>query len=337
MANKMAADLRPSAPTAADGRMLVTDFAERIYLQWVQTEKRPATYCGYLKIWKHRLHDHFATTRLCDYQPHHATVYLTSLAKAGLGRETVSHVRGLMSGLFGHALALGHLNANPIRGVRLLVKPKASAGTAHYTLAEMIAILAGLKGVPKARVAMALSFIGLRTSEIAGLRWDDVDFERGVIHVQRSFWRGNITEGGKTNKVRSIPVFGNLLSVLEDYRRLPNVSGFVLENERARPVDLGAFGLTVIRPTLEALGLEWRGYYAGRRGSETEMNGFTNGNSQITSHYFGHTKAIADKHYVKPLPDATRAAALQFDSALGKGQQGTDGAEVTENTRQLVQ
>jgi hypothetical protein len=32
---------------------------------------------------------------------------------------------------------------------------------------------------------------------------------------------------------------------------------------------------------------------------------------------------VADSHYVKPLPEETRKAALTFDSALSKGQQGT--------------
>ena len=62
---------------------------------------------------------------------------------------------------------------------------------------------------------------------------------------------------------------------------------------------------------------ERKGLYAGRRGSETEMNRTTNGNSQITSHLFGHTKAVADSHYVKPLPDESAKAALDFDRRLG--------------------
>jgi hypothetical protein len=40
------------------------------------------------------------------------------------------------------------------------------------------------------------------------------------------------------------------------------------------------------------------------------MNRYTKGNSQITSHHFGHTKAVADAHYIKPLPEETRIAAL---------------------------
>ncbi|HEV2114791.1 MAG TPA: hypothetical protein VGR48_02120, partial [Terriglobales bacterium] len=46
------------------------------------------------------------------------------------------------------------------------------------------------------------------------------------------------------------------------------------------------------------------------------MNRYTNGNSQITSHHFGHTKAVADAHYIKPLPEETKVAALALDSAI---------------------
>ena len=56
----------------------------------------------------------------------------------------------------------------------------------------------------------------------------------------------------------------------------------------------------------------------GRRGAETAMNGFTNGNSQVTSHHFGHSKAVADDYYIKPLPAETRIAALGLDSALAE-------------------
>ena len=74
------------------------------------------------------------------------------------------------------------------------------------------------------------------------------------------------------------------------------------------PLDLDALARDVIRPVFAASGLEWKGYYGGRRGAETEMNRYTNGNSQITSHHFGHTKAVADAHYIKPIPEETKIA-----------------------------
>lgn len=109
-----------------------------------------------------------------------------------------------------------------------------------------------------------------------------------------------------------------MVSILSEYRdSQPSQNGFVLENGKGDMLDLKDLARRLIRPTFKESGLNWKGYYAGRRGAETEMNRYTNGNSQITSHHFGHTKAVADAHYMKPIPEETKVAALALDSALG--------------------
>jgi hypothetical protein len=46
------------------------------------------------------------------------------------------------------------------------------------------------------------------------------------------------------------------------------------------------------------------------------MNRHTRGNSQVTSHHFGHSKEVADAHYIKPIPEETYKAATALDTAL---------------------
>ena len=104
------------------------------------------------------------------------------------GRNTVAHVRSLLSGIFRLAVHRGLIAVNPIRDAGLSITPKAPQETPHYSLAEMRSILTALSNVPQAQVAMVLAFLGLRTSEIAALRWEDVASD--VISVRRSFWRG---------------------------------------------------------------------------------------------------------------------------------------------------
>jgi integrase len=235
-----------------------------------------------------------------------------------------------MSGIFAHAVALGHVKMNPIHDARLLSKPRAPQEAPHYTIEEMKSVLMALHDEPQALVAMALAFLGLNRAEIRGVRWEDI---RGsVLRVRRSVWgKSHISEGGKSaRRSRDVTIGPLLVSILNHYKLNgpPSVNGFVLENSAGNPLELGQFSTRTIRPLFKKHGLEWKGYHAGRRGAETEMDRYTNGNSQITSHHFGHSKEVADAHYVKPLPEETRKAALAFDRALSEGQQGTESPQV---------
>jgi integrase len=336
VANQMAGRILPRGEQPRTGNVTIVDFAETVYLPWVAEQKRPATFDGYRKMWTAQLKSHFGTRRLYEYEPYHATEFLTSLARKGLGRYHVGHIRGLMSSLFGHAIALGHIRMNPIHDAKLLVAPKPPAQTQHYTVEEMRAILAALSGEPQTLAIMALAFLGLNRAEIRGVQWADVDTANGVVRIRRSVWGKHVSEGGKSERrKRDVTIGPLMIEILEHYRATqPTNNIYVFENSARNPLDLGSYSARVIRPLLEKYGLKWKGYHAGRRGAETEMNRFTNGNSQITAHHFGHTKQVADAHYVKPLPDETRRVALAFDLALSdgnKGQQETVSTQVAGN------
>jgi integrase len=56
-------------------------------------------------------------------------------------------------------------------------------------------------------------YTGMREGELAGLRWDDIDFERRLITVQRSY------EGPtKSGDVRYVPIVDALLPILREWK-----------------------------------------------------------------------------------------------------------------------
>lgn len=74
----------------------------------------------------------------------------------------------------------------------------------------------------------------MRKGELAGLRWDDVDFERRLITVQRSYHGPT-----KAGDVRYVPILDPLLPVLRDWRlRCPGDLAF--PNGRGRMRDEGS-------------------------------------------------------------------------------------------------
>jgi integrase len=306
------------------GNILITEYAAQ-FLEWADAERRPSTSSGYRKIYQAHLEAYFGKRKLHEYQPYMATDFLGSLARGGrLNRTSITHVRAVMSGIFAHAVANGHIAMNPVRDAKLLNKPKKeSEETESYTVDEMATILNALddKATAREHAVMSLAFVGLRRAEIMGLKWADINIADGSLWVRRSAWMGKVNDAPKnSDSVREVTLGKVATESLSRWKRLapPTINGFTFENENGKPLDLGLFSTRHLRPALKAKGVEslWKGYHSGRRGAETEMQRHTNGNSQITSHHFGHSKEVADAHYTKPLPDETKKAALALDAAL---------------------
>jgi integrase len=71
-------------------------------------------------------------------------------------------------------------------------------------------------------------YAGLRRGELMGLRIEDVEFERGLIHVRRGWdtLEGEITP--KSGRERAVPINGTLRAILEPHiRGLPWSAGLV--------------------------------------------------------------------------------------------------------------
>lgn len=59
---------------------------------------------------------------------------------------------------------------------------------------------------------------GMRVGELLALRWEDIDFQQGIVTVQRSYSRG-VLEAPKTDQVRQIPLTADVLTALMSLAR----------------------------------------------------------------------------------------------------------------------
>src|SRR6476469_2334200 len=60
---------------------------------------------------------------------------------------------------------------------------------------------------------------GLRCGEMMALEWQDVDFRKRQLTVQRSDWKGYVTTP-KSGRLRRVPLTVRLERALRDYRHL---------------------------------------------------------------------------------------------------------------------
>jgi integrase len=78
---------------------------------------------------------------------------------------------------------------------------------------------------------------GLRASELVGLRWDQVDFEGGVLHVARR----------KRGTPSTQPISGRELRALRRLKREAQASPFIFVSERGSPFSVAGFQKLIAR------------------------------------------------------------------------------------------
>lgn len=74
--------------------------------------------------------------------------------------------------------------------------------------------------------------LGLRVSEIAALRWDDFDFEKNQLLVQRSIVNGNVDDVKTEYSQDYVPLHPSLTEVVSEWSKesVPTEEGWVFAN-----------------------------------------------------------------------------------------------------------
>ncbi len=97
-----------------------------------------------------------------------------------------------------------------------------------------------------------LAVTGLRISEAAGLRWSDIDWQRGTVSVQRRWYRGDLDTPKTPASLRPRWV-GPLLAELKQLQ--PAGDGYLFAGEDGQPLDEQKALRDEVRPVLRRIGL----------------------------------------------------------------------------------
>jgi len=141
-------------------------------------------YDGYLRKW---IVPRWGSFRLSEVKAVQVEVWLKGLcfpkSTVPLARGTKAKIRNIMSALFSHAIRWEWTEKNPITSVRQSATRQRVPDI--LTAEEIMAILDKLPDPLRTAVELD-AFTGLRRGELIGLQWQDIDFERLVLHVRRS-------------------------------------------------------------------------------------------------------------------------------------------------------
>lgn len=122
-----------------------------------------------------------------------------------LANGSKAKVREVFGAAFRHAMRYELYPVNPISNVRQVRKRAVEPEILEP--AEIAAILRQLEGIEPVRTAFLIAAVmGMRRGEIFGLQWKDIDLERAVLHVRRSFVDGKEGPPKTESSRRALPL-----------------------------------------------------------------------------------------------------------------------------------
>jgi integrase len=188
--------------------------------------------------------------------------------------------------------------------------------TYAYSLEEVNTILAHIPEPATTAFAVA-AYVGLRSGEIEGLRWED--YRDGEIHVTRSRWNGH-EEEPKTRKSRApVPVIRQLAERLEMHRMrfgLPQ-TGPIFATSKGTPQNMNNLRRMILPMLKRSKNLpDWHGWHACRRGLGSNLYRLGVPDIVIQRILRHANVSTTTGYYIKTASDDVREAMVKYSDKL---------------------
>ena len=172
--------------------MLFSDYLE-FWLQWKRKSWEEITYSGYCQNVRSWIGPYFAKrkVRLNEITVLDIEMFYThEINKRGISGNTVLHYHANIRKALSDAAKLKLIPYNPAAEVE---RPKKDNFVAsYYSADELMEVLPIFANTKMELPVMLAAFYGLRRSEVIGLQWSAIDFERKIVTISRTFERINV-------------------------------------------------------------------------------------------------------------------------------------------------
>jgi integrase len=206
----------------------VDEYAEVSLSLHSKSRKATTTY-DYATSIKLHISPTFGKKRLDKIKPSDIQLWQNRLLDK-LKPRRVRNIRATFNTIFDDAIRDEIIDKNPISKVKVPKLDKVEVKS--FSLDEVKKIISTAKDDMKAFTALGF-FSGMRSGELIGLMWSDIDFEKREIYVQRAIRMGTISTPKTKNSIRTIDILDNLLPYLkEQYELTGSKNSYVFLNDK---------------------------------------------------------------------------------------------------------
>jgi integrase len=302
---------RPATPLGTPSTVTTPTFGEFAELWFLETEPRwRKQYREQLRATLDRIVlPYFGTTNLQRVDRAMLLAFQAEAAKRrGRGGQSISAKRinklmALVKTILNEACDRYELTS-PARGLKRLKQKRSEVQP--FTLDEVNRLIAGVREDYRSYLTLRL-LTGLRTGEADGLQWEDIDFQRDQLHVQRTFSRDGDGDTKTESSKRVVPLVPQVKEALLLQQEL-KAEGcpWVFHSAVGNPIDVVNFTNRVWYPLLRYLGLKLRPPYQMRHTAATLMLA-SGENPEWVAKVLGHTTTeMLFRIYSRFIPNLTR-------------------------------
>lgn len=176
---------------------------------------------NYKDRYKKNIKDIIGCMIVSDIKPIHCQNVLNIMDNNGYADTTIKQTKATLSALFSDAVENDLINSNPVtKSVKIPNRGREDSARV-LTLEEQERFLLFAKNSVNYHHFLFILQTGLRTSELRGLKWEDVDFKNRILHIRRNVtydsYNAKFIEGELKTKSgrRDIPITKTALDILE--------------------------------------------------------------------------------------------------------------------------
>lgn len=184
------------------------------------------------------------------------------LLNSGLSPTTCGHSITVLKSIFNLAVEDDYLAKSPAVALR---KPKRQKPKVDFLNADEIQALLAVTDKRDYPMLLTACLTGVRRGELLGLRWEDIDFHGGVIHINQQLTRqGTLGPLKSAESYRPIPIPPVLVEALKEHQARQAVElesndlNLVFLSPEGKPWDGGNMLHRVFQPAIKRAGLSHR-------------------------------------------------------------------------------
>jgi len=259
---------------------------------------------------------HVGDKHVSKLSPSDVRAMYRRLIKDGLTPSTVSHAHNLLKQAMRDAVKEKRIRTNPLEDV----KPPKQSRTAKEVLTpdEVRRLLDAVSGERFECAFYLCALAGLRIGECLGLRYEDLDLDRGTIKVERTLHGGECSETKTQSSRRTLTLPQRALEALVRLCELGgDQSGYLFKTSTHKPVDVSNFYKWTWKPALRKAGLpESITPHQLRHGTASLLLN-QNVPVPVVSRYLGHANpGVTMKTYAHMIDGTSGMAADGMNDAL---------------------